>query len=119
MQGPSRPSCPSCPSCPTRPARPARPSVPARHDARAPLALRCAAAITVLGIAAVFGFVTVYALPVLLSGQGLAVLSWRWLPAAGQFGILPMVCGSVLLACSALLLGWPLALCLCGWMHGL
>lgn len=95
------------------------PSRPLGRDARAPLALRCAAAITVLGIAAVFGFITVYALPVLLSGQGLAVLSWRWLPAAGQFGILPMVCGSVLLACSALLLGWPLALCLCGWLHGL
>ncbi|MGJ3521968.1 PstC family ABC transporter permease [Nitratidesulfovibrio sp. D1] len=89
------------------------------RDGNAPLALRCAAAVTVLGIASVFGFVTVYALPVLLSGQGLAVLSWRWLPAAGQFGILPMVCGSVLLSCSALLLGWPLALGLCGWLHGL
>ncbi len=107
MQGPSRQPCP------------ATPARSADRDARAPLALRCAAAVTVLGIASVFGFVTVYALPVLHSGQGLAVLSWRWLPAAGQFGILPMVCGSVLLSCSALLLGWPLALGLCGWLHGL
>lgn len=92
-----------------------------RGDAT-PLALRCAVTVTVIGIAAVFGFVTLHALPVLpgpWDGQAAQLFGWRWRPEAGEFGILPMLCGSALLAGSALLLGWPLALGLCGWMHGL
>lgn len=41
------------------------------------------------------------------------LFSWVWFPSHNQFGLLPMLCGSILLSLSALLLAWPLALGLC------
>lgn len=50
------------------------------------------------------------ALPLFTSGGLETILSWQWLPFQGQFGILPMVIGSLLLSLGALLLATPLAI---------
>lgn len=47
------------------------------------------------------------------SPQMVNLFSWVWFPSGNQFGILPMLCGSIILSVSALLLAWPLALGLC------
>lgn len=74
---------------------------------------------TAISLAAMFAFLAWFSLP-LLQGDGLsAVLSWTWRPFQGQFGILPMVVGSALLGCSALILAYPAALGICCFVHGL
>lgn len=47
--------------------------------------------------------------PVVFSAQGGQIFSWVWRPDTHEFGILPMIVGSLLLSVSALLLSWPLA----------
>ena len=71
---------------------------------------RGAALAAALGMTAVWGLVAAFALPVLSGGQAGQVFSWRWLPDAGQFGILPMLAGSLALSLLALSLALPLAL---------
>lgn len=90
------------------------------HDSRNTLKagplLRATVLFAVLGIALVFFMLAAFALPVFadsLTGGGSGVFSWIWRPSAGEFGILAMLCGSLLLALSSLLLAWPLALGLC------
>lgn len=78
--------------------------------------LRLATALTVGSIGLIFLMVIAFALPVLGSGAGDGLFSWQWSPAHGQFGILPMIAGSVLLSLSAVALAWPLALGLCCWL---
>jgi phosphate transport system permease protein len=78
-----------------------------------------AAAASVLCVAAIFGFLAWFSLPLLSEGQLGAVLSWHWRPTSGEFGILPMAVGSLLLASSAMLLAYPLGLGLCCFVHGL
>ena len=48
-----------------------------------------------------------------LGGDGSPIFSWRWNPTDGEFGILPMAVGSLLLAIFAVTLAWPMALGLC------
>jgi len=80
--------------------------------------LFCAAAIAALAVLAIFGFLLWFALPV-FRGEALAsLLSWTWRPLRGEFGILPMLAGSLCLALSAMLLAYPLALGLCCFIHG-
>lgn len=70
-----------------------------------------------LGTALLFIMVVAFALPVLGhwgGGEG-GAFSWVWQPSQEKFGILPMLCGSLLLSGSALVLGWPLALGVCVW----
>ena len=45
--------------------------------------------------------------------QMVNLFTWVWFPSHNQFGLLPMLCGSIILSISALLLAWPLALGLC------
>jgi len=78
-----------------------------------------ASAVCVLCVAAILGFLAWFCLPLLSWRELSVVLSWRWEPAGGSFGILPMAVGSLLLAGSALLLAWPLGLGLCLFVHGL
>ena len=78
-----------------------------------------AAGVSVLCVAAIFGFLAYFCLPLLSGDQLGAVLSWHWRPTSGQFGILPMVVGSLLLSSSAMLLAYPLGLGLCCFVHGL
>lgn len=48
-------------------------------------------------------------MPLFTDGGLVKVFSWHWQPYAGQFGILPMVAGSLMLSLGALLLAAPLA----------
>ncbi|BDY06974.1 ABC transporter permease subunit [Ferrimonas sp. YFM] len=58
-------------------------------------------------------FILYFALPVLVS-EGGAVMTLLWRPEQGHFGILPMLCTSILLALAALMLAYPLALGIAG-----
>ncbi len=82
-----------------------------------PLAL--AGGTALLAVAAIFGFLAWFSLPLLEPDRLGTVLSWDWRPFQGRFGILPMVTGSLLLSLSALALAYPLAVGLCCFMHGL
>jgi phosphate transport system permease protein len=57
-----------------------------------------------------------FCLPLMTSGGMGAVLSWHWKPFGGQFGILPMCVGSLLLSVFALGLAFPAALGICGFV---
>lgn len=71
-----------------------------------------------LAICAILGFLVYFSLPLLIQGQTAQILAWRWRPFQGDFGILPMVAGSLLLAFSALFLAYPLGVGLCGFAFG-
>jgi len=73
-------------------------------------------AVAVLGIVA---FLAAGAVPLLASGEAFAVLFGRWRPYAGQYGIAPMIVGSLCLAVSALALAFPVAVGICGFAYGL
>lgn len=83
---------------------------------RTALVLRLAAALALLGIALLFVMIVAFALPLFAEGGAGGPFSWVWQPYQGRFGILPMLIGSLLLAGTALLAGWPLALGVCCWM---
>ena len=77
-----------------------------------------AATLSGLLVLAIPLFLLIFALPLLESGQWTTLFAWRWRPLAGEFGILPMLAGSLLLSFSAMLLAFPLALGLCTFVHG-
>ncbi|MDL2316475.1 ABC transporter permease subunit [Desulfovibrio sp. OttesenSCG-928-A18] len=82
---------------------------------KGPFAAFLAAGIALTGIVLLFAMVIAFALPAFRQQGPGAVLAWSWRPYQGDFGILPMLAGSMLLALSALALAWPLAvLLLCG-----
>lgn len=88
-------------------------------DNRAGLLLRLATALTIGGIGLIFLMVIAFALPVFTSNFGAeetGLFSLHWNPAKGQFGILAMIVGSMLLSVSAVAIAWPLALGLCSWL---
>ena len=60
-------------------------------------------------VCAVFALIAYFALPVVFSAQEGQIFSWVWRPDTHEFGILPMIVGSLLLSVSALLLrsAWP------------
>lgn len=70
---------------------------------------RLCALLVTLATLALFALVGCFALPVLWSAQGSLIFSWTWRPPT-DFGILPMLAGSLILSCSALLLAWPFSL---------
>lgn len=80
-----------------------------------PLGVVLAAGMALCGVGLLFAMTLAFALPALVEQGPGGVFSWSWRPYQGEFGILPMLCGSLLLAGSALLVGWPLALALCCW----
>ena len=77
-----------------------------RHSGTLP---RLCGLLVILATGALFALVGCFALPVLWSAQGSLIFSWTWRPPA-DFGILPMLAGSLILSFSALLLAWPLSL---------
>ena len=77
-----------------------------RHSGTLP---RLCGLLVILATGALFALVGCFALPVLWSAQGSLIFSWAWRPPA-DFGILPMLAGSLILSFSALLLAWPLSL---------
>lgn len=81
--------------------------------------LQCAAIFSALIILALFAFLLYFSLP-LLSGGRLALLGGlHWRPFAGQFGLLPMIFGSLALSLSALIIAYPLGIGICLFIHGL
>ena len=78
-----------------------------------------ATAISALSVLAIFGFLLWFSLPVFRGDMLASLLSWHWRPLSGEFGILPMLVGSLLLSISAMLLAFPLALGLCAFVHGI
>lgn len=75
-----------------------------------------AAGMALLGIAMLFVMIVISALPAFMQQGDGSVFTGTWRPYEGKFGILPMIAGSLLLAASAVLLAWPLALSVCCWM---
>jgi len=80
--------------------------------------LFCATAVSALAVLAIFGFLLWFSLPVIRGDALISLLSWHWRPLRGEFGILPMLAGSLCLSISALLLAYPLALGICCFVHG-
>lgn len=86
---------------------------------RLPSALLCGAAcVSAALVFSIFAFLAAFSWPVLSGGQLGSLLSWHWRPLAGEFGILPMVVGSLCLAGSAMAVAYPLALGVCCFVHG-
>jgi phosphate transport system permease protein len=78
-----------------------------------------AAAISCLAVVAVFLFLLRFSWP-LFSAQGLGeVMHWTWQPFKEQFGILPMIVGTLGLAATAMGLAFPLAVGVCCFIHGM
>jgi phosphate transport system permease protein len=78
-----------------------------------------AASVSVLAVAAIFAFLLYFSAPLILGGHLGELLTWRWRPFHGEFGILPMVAGSLMLALSAMLLAFPAGIGICCFAHGL
>ena len=81
--------------------------------------LRSAAVFSALIVLALFGFLLYFALPLFVEGRISELFSWHWRPFQGDFGILPMIVGTLALAVSALLIAYPVGLGLCLFIHGL
>lgn len=83
---------------------------------RAALAAGLSASVALGGVILLFLMVIAFALPVFVPGQGQesGAFSWFWRPYQGEFGILPMLMGSLALSGLALCFALPLALlCVC------
>ncbi len=80
--------------------------------------LFCATAVSAVAVLAIFGFLLWFSLPVFHGDAVATLLSWQWRPLRGEFGILPMLAGSLCLSVSAMLLAYPLALGICCFVHG-
>ncbi|MDL2260352.1 ABC transporter permease subunit, partial [Deltaproteobacteria bacterium OttesenSCG-928-K17] len=75
-----------------------------------------AASAAAIFLALLMVMVLAFGLPVIkesLDGGEGSLLSWQWNAGRGQFGILPMVAGSLSAAACAAICAWPLALGLC------
>lgn len=81
--------------------------------------LLAAALTSSLAVCTILGFLLYFTWPLFRQAQLPAILTWKWRPFQNQFGILPMVVGSICLALSALVLAYPLGLGICGFAHGL
>lgn len=78
-----------------------------------------AAAVSCIAVLAVFLFLLRFVWP-LFSSQGIAdVMQWSWQPFKGEFGILPMITGTVCLSATAMLLAAPLSLGIACFIHGM
>lgn len=82
-------------------------------DTKASIPVYLAAGMALFSIALLFAMVMVFAVPVFLEQGSGGVFSWNWRPYEGEFGILPMFCGSLLLSGTALVLAFPLSLAIC------
>lgn len=81
--------------------------------------LRGAAVFSALIVLVLFGFLTYFTLPLFSEGKLVELFSTHWQPFHGEFGILPMLAGTLALAISALLIAYPVGLGICLFVHGL
>ncbi len=84
-----------------------------------PVILRAFAVFTGAVLGTVTAFIIYSGIEALLQAKNLALLGSVWNPASGKFGILTMIQASILLALSALVIGWTLSLGLCCLVNGL
>lgn len=75
-----------------------------------------AALLAVIAVILLFSMIMTAAIPALFDQTSSSPLDWIWQPYDGHFGILPMCLASLLLALFAIIVGWPLAFCLCLWL---
>lgn len=75
-----------------------------------------ATGITFFSIALLFFILSYSAFPPLFKGGSGSPFTWVWAPANQQFGILPMLCNSILLSLSSVILAFPLALAIGCWI---
>ena len=88
-----------------------------RRSGDAGLALiRASVVMAAAGMALLFLMVVAFALPAFVQGGGGGPFSGSWAPGKGEFGILPMVVGSLVLGVSAAVPGWMIGVCLCCWL---
>lgn len=78
--------------------------------------LSIATGIATVAILFMLALLIYFCLPLITSGGMSTVLSWRWRPFGGEFGILPMCVGSLLLSVFALGLAFPAAIGICGFV---
>ncbi len=76
------------------------------------------AALAVASVLAILGFLAAFSLPIFSDGRLSRVLTWTWQPLQGEFGVLPMMTGTLLLATSAVALALPMGVGVCGFAHG-
>lgn len=77
-------------------------------------------AATALSAVAIFVllFLLVYfSVPMLTSGHVKQLLSWHWKPYAGDYGILPMVLGTLLLATLSTIMAIPISMGVCAFAY--
>ena len=90
---------------------------PAGRSGEAGLAvIRVSVVMAMVGMALLFLMVVAFALPAFVQGGGGGPFSWSWAPGKGEFGILPMVTGSLAMGFLAVVPGWLMGLCLCCWI---
>lgn len=80
------------------------------------IAIYLATGLVLAGIAALFAMILVFAFPALMEQGTTRIFSWHWNPYQGNFGILPMLTGSLLLSVSSLLIAYPVSLALCSFL---
>lgn len=76
-------------------------------------ALFLAALISAFAVVAILLFLFYFALPIFNENQIWTLLSWTWRPVEKQFGIIPMIVGSICLGASALFVSYPMGLGIC------
>ncbi len=94
------------------------PSVPARQRGFL-FVVRVSAVLSASVVLALFLFLVYFCLPLLHADVLVRLLDWSWKPFHGHFGILAMIAASFLLACSAMLLAFPLGAGICCFAHGM
>ena len=78
--------------------------------------IRLAVALAMAGMVLLFLMVVAFALPAFVQSGGGGPFSWSWSPVRGEFGILPMVAGSLLAGFLAVIPGWLMGVGLCCWL---
>jgi len=81
--------------------------------------LALATAVSAVVVVAIIGFLGYFSLPLLHAGALSTLMSWRWEPTTGHFGILAMLCGTLFTALPALALAFPLAIGVVALANGL
>ncbi len=81
--------------------------------------MRLSALLSGCVVVALLAFLVHFCLPLLDPEALSGLLSVKWDPFHGGFGILTMVVGSLLLACTAVPLAFPLAVGICCFIHGI
>jgi phosphate ABC transporter permease subunit PstA len=69
--------------------------------------------VSLLTILSIVGLIIYFSLPLIKGAQFLEFFKWHWHPFNKEFGILPMILGSILLSFSSLILAYPLGLFIC------